>query len=74
MARVYRRTRARGPGRGVRYRGYALWHDAALDAWLAESTEGLDDADAGAWPSYGALLAAIDETRHAPGEDAGDAG
>lgn len=73
MVRVYRRSRGRKPEEGVRYRGYFLWYDAALDAWLAESAEGLDDADAGAWPTHAALLAAIDESHRASGEAACDA-
>lgn len=58
----------------VRYRGYVLWHDAAAGGWCVESSEGLDDADAGVWGSYRALLAAIDESHRAPGEEVGALG
>ena len=61
-----RPTRA-GPMRmPVRYRGYLLWWDAALDAWIAESQHAEDAGDA-TYPTYCDLLAAIDATYEAPG-------
>lgn len=50
----------------VRYRGYDLWYDPAADMWLAESRTAEDAGDA-AYPTYRALLAAIDATHEAPG-------